>query len=101
MHFTTSKKGSDKGNIALILDKNNTLPEGFFSVSEADFIAKNLKNAAGDWLEINQYTRRIFVYQTPEKLAGFYLTEKMRKAGASLAKKLNKHKEKSVTVLLV
>lgn len=83
----------------MLIDKNGALPEGFFSETEADFIAKNLKNAAGDWLEINQYTRRIFVYQTPEKAEGYYLTEKLRKAGASLAKKLNKNKEKSVTVL--
>jgi len=98
MQFLSSKKTQVKGNLAIITSKKGTLPEGLLSAAEADFVQKNLKLSTGDWLEVNQYERRIFVFELPEKIEGHVLTEKMRKAGASLSKKLNALKEKSVTI---
>jgi len=97
MIFSSSKKSQVKSNLAIVISKTDKLPEGLFSEAEANYIQKNMKSFKGDWLEINHYDRKIFVFEIPDG-EGFALTEKMRKAGAALSKKLNKLQEKSISI---
>ena len=54
----------------------------------AKFFAKNFRE---------NFSQKIFVFEIPDG-EGFALTEKMRKAGAALSKKLNKLQEKSISI---
>lgn len=98
MQFIISKKQRAKDNFAFVLNNGASLPTYLFTEDEAKYLSKKLEDTFGEWIEVNQYARSIFVYQIPAKLEGYFLTEKLRKAGASLGKLLNKQKAKSVTL---
>ena len=89
---------SSTTNLAYILSHSDALPEVHLKPEEQDYL-EGKKEETETWISINQYNRWIFVYRLPDETIDYKRTEKLRKAGAALAKRLNAAKQDSVTVI--
>ena len=98
MKLSLAKKYPARQTLALVVQKSDDPNADLFSPAELDYLKKMRKSHAEQWVEVNQYTRRLLVYFMKDEKEAYIRQEKMRKAGATLAKKLNGYKEKVVTI---
>lgn len=98
MILRTADAYPENQSIALVIAENATWLADMFSTQENDYLNRIKAQQVEEWVEINQYNRRIFVYLISGEKPEYIRQEKMRKAGATLAKKLNTYKETSVCV---
>lgn len=98
MQIAVAKKYPAKQSIALVVAKKDEPNADLFSPAELEYLQKMRKTHAEKWLEVNQYTRRLLVYFIKEDKEAYIRQEKIRVAGAALARTLNSHKEKAVTI---
>jgi leucyl aminopeptidase len=85
-------------NLALVLQGDQTAPSGLLTDHEHDYLQHMRNEHTEQWIEINQYTRRVFVFVLKDQKEAHMRTENMRVAGATLCKKLNTLKETSLAV---
>jgi leucyl aminopeptidase len=98
MEILSASKLPAQKNIALVFTEDIKPAPGIFSESEMDYLEKMRKTHTEQWLEVNQYTRRAFVFFIKDEKPVHIRQEKMRRAGATLTGMLNKLKEKEITV---
>ncbi len=98
MQFSIKKNISEKDNVAVILNKTSNLPNGLLNQDETTYVKSALKNQKNTWIEVNQYARKVFLFQPDYKKEENQLNEAMRKAGASLGSLLNTQKIKTVAL---
>lgn len=96
MKLKSVKKLSEKMNLAYVIEGNNHWPEGLFSKDELKFVEKSIQLQPDQWLEVNQYSRLVYVYSISKQANPPQMQEAMRKAGASLCKVLNDKKQNEI-----
>lgn len=98
MEIASATKLPSQKNIALVFTEDRKPAPGIFSDAETAYLEKMRKTHTEQWVEVNQYSRRAFVYFIKDEKPAHIREEKMRRAGATLAGILNKLKEKEITV---
>lgn len=99
MQFKSIKQIPESENLAFFQNLSDTLPAGILSESETEYLLSKQEDSKGKWISINQYKRWVFVFILPEEVDEVLMKEKLRKAGSTLASKLNSSKQKSVTIM--
>ena len=96
IRITPSYNASD--SLILLLDDNGTLPQRLFNREEADFVQKELK-AEHKNIVINQYKRRVFIFQPDYKKSTVQLLESCRKTGDTFQGLANKQQVKRLVIV--
>jgi len=89
---------SSKDNLVLIGNGKSDFAKQGLSKAEADFVAKQIK-AEEHIININQYSRRIFIYIAEDKKNENYALEAFRKAGNKACGVFNTAKAESITIV--
>ncbi len=89
---------TSKDNLVLIGNAKSDFAKQGLSKTEADFASKQIK-AEEHIININQYSRRIFIYIVEDKKNENYTLEAFRKAGNKACGVFNAAKAESVTIV--
>ncbi|HTA26598.1 MAG TPA: hypothetical protein VK809_02335, partial [Bacteroidia bacterium] len=89
---------SSKDNLILIGTAKSDFAKQGLTKTEADFAAKQIK-AEEHIINVNQYSRRIFIYVAEDKKNENYTLEAFRRAGNKACGVFNAAKAESVTIV--
>lgn len=98
MKFKNSKQIAADAHLAIVVETEMQLPVALLDKKEIEHLKSAITTHTEQWLEINQYNRRIFVYCVKDAASPHIRQEKMRRAGADLAKLANKYKITELTI---
>lgn len=99
MQFKSINQIPEGENLAFFQNPSDRLPADILSESETEYLSSKQEDSTGKWVSINQYTRWVFVFILPDEDNDVLMLEKLRKAGSTLAGKLNSSKQKSVAII--
>ena len=99
MHITIKRQSQPaKEDHVILLTADKSIPAGFLSAKEADFVKKEFA-AKRKTVHVNQLDRQIYVQLAGEaKTPGYKQLESTRKAGANIASRIHSQKLGSVSV---